>query len=127
MLNTLRISELLSQLAKRDVSASEVVRACLDRVGKVDSQIHAFLSYDEKDALAQANAADRILASDGAGKALLGIPVGIKDVIAVQNQPLNCASKILRNYVSPFNATVVEKLKAAGRVLFGCLEMEEVA
>jgi len=127
MLNTLRISELRSQLAKRDVSASEVVRACLDQVGKVDSQIHAFLSYDEKDALAQANAADRILASDGAGKPLLGIPVGIKDVIAVQNQPLNCASKILRNYVSPFNATVIEKLKAAGAIVFGRLNMDEFA
>src|SRR5262245_41390460 len=127
MLNTLRISELRSQLAKRDVSASEVVRACLDRVSKVDSRIHAFLSYDEKDALAQANAADRILASDGAGKPLLGIPVGIKDVIAVQNQPLNCASKILGNYVSPFNATVIEKLKAAGAIVFGRLNMDEFA
>jgi aspartyl-tRNA(Asn)/glutamyl-tRNA(Gln) amidotransferase subunit A len=127
MLNTLRISELRSRLAKREVSAAEVVRACLDRVGKVDSQVHAFLSYDEKDALAQANAADEILAHNGAGKPLLGIPVGIKDVIAVQNQPLNCASKILRNYVSPFNATVIEKLKAAGAIVFGRLNMDEFA
>src|SRR5437867_9420405 len=101
MLNTLTISELRSKLGRREVSAREVITACLDRVRMIEGQIHAFLSYDEEDALAQAEAADKLLASNGTQKPLLGIPVGLKDVIAVKNQPLNCASKILDNYISP--------------------------
>jgi len=127
MLNTLTISELRSKLGRREVSAREVIAACLDRVRMIDGQIHAFLSYDEQDALAQAEAADKALASDGAHKPLLGIPVGIKDVIAVKNQPLNCASKILDKYISPYDATVIEKLKAAGAIVFGRLNMDEFA
>src|SRR5207244_475614 len=60
-------------------------------------------------------------------KPLLGIPIAIKDVIAVQNQPLNCGSKILGNFVSPYDATVIEKLKAAGAIVFGRLNMDEFA
>lgn len=127
MPNALTISDLRTKLAKREVSARDVLVACLERVLKVDDQIHAFLSYDEQDALAQADAADKLLASDSTGKALLGIPVGIKDVIAVKNQPLGCASKILNNFVSPYDATVTEKLKAAGAIVLGRLNMDEFA
>ena len=111
MLNALTISDLRAKLAKREVSAREVLLACLERVLKVDDQIHAFLSYDEQDALAQADAADKLLASDGADQALLGIPVGIKDVIAVKNQPLGCGSKILDKFVSPYDATKFESMR----------------
>src|SRR5688572_32342038 len=117
MLNSLSISELRARLAKREISAREVLQACLDRVRKVDGQVHAFLTHDEQDALAQADAADKLLASDGAGKPLLGIPIGIKDVIAVKDQPLGCASKILSKFVAPYDATVTEKLKAAGAIV----------
>ena len=58
---------------------------------------------------------------------LLGVPVGVKDVIAVKGQPLNCGSKILGKFVSPYDATVIEKLKAAGAVVFGRLNMDEFA
>jgi aspartyl-tRNA(Asn)/glutamyl-tRNA(Gln) amidotransferase subunit A len=69
------------------------------------------------------------LAKGGAGpeQPLLGVPVAVKDVIAVKNQPLNCGSKILGHFVSPYNATVIEKLKAAGAVVFGRLNMDEFA
>lgn len=127
MLNALTICDLRAKLARREVSAREVLQACLERVRKVDGQLRAFLSYDEPDALAQADAADKLLASDGAGKPLLGIPVGIKDVIAVKNQPLGCASKILSKFVSPYDATVTEKLKAAGAIVLGRLNMDEFA
>ena len=59
MLNQLTISELSARLAKREVSSRETVQACIDRIEKVDSKIHAFLSYDEKDAFAQADVADK--------------------------------------------------------------------
>src|SRR5437867_2303649 len=116
MLNQLTISELRSQLAKRRVSARESIQACLDQIKRVDGQIKAFLSYDAGDALAQADSADRQLAggADFARQPLLGVPIALKDVIAVQDQPLHCGSKVLGQFISPYDATVVQKLKAAG-------------
>jgi aspartyl-tRNA(Asn)/glutamyl-tRNA(Gln) amidotransferase subunit A len=129
MLNELTISELAARLARREVSARAAMRACLDRIQRVDSQIRAFISYDAADALAQADAADQALAQGQthAQKPLLGVPIGVKDVIAVKGQPLNCGSKILGKFVSPYDATVIEKLKAAGAVVFGRLNMDEFA
>jgi aspartyl-tRNA(Asn)/glutamyl-tRNA(Gln) amidotransferase subunit A len=126
MLNQLTISELTARLARREVSAREATQACLDQIARVDGKIHAFLSYDAADALAQADAADKDIAS-GAKKPLLGVPVAIKDVLAVKNQPLNCASKILGHFISPYDATVIEKLRAAGAIVFGRLNMDEFA
>src|ERR1035437_5738402 len=98
MLNELMISDLTAKLAAREVSA-------------------------------RADAADAALAAGQthAQRPLLGVPVGVKDVIAVKGQPLNCGSKILGNFVSPYDATVIEKLKAAGAVVFGRLNMDEFA
>ena len=129
MLNQLTISELGARLARRDASARQAMQACLDRIAAVDEKIHAFISCDVADALAQADAADRLLAKRGSGsyQPLLGVPVAIKDVLAVSQQPLNCGSKILDNFVSPYDATVVEKLKAAGAIVFGRLNMDEFA
>jgi aspartyl-tRNA(Asn)/glutamyl-tRNA(Gln) amidotransferase subunit A len=127
MLNQLTISELTAKLSRREISAREVTQACLDQIQRVDGEIHAFLSYDEKDALAQADAADKLLSVGSANHPLAGIPVAVKDVLAVKNQPLNCASKILGNFISPYDATVIEKLKAAGAIVFGRLNMDEFA
>src|SRR6188768_711872 len=129
MLNQLTISELTAKIAKREVSARETTQACLDRVAKVDGQIHAFISHNDSDALAQADAIDKeiIQGGSGANRPLLGVPIGIKDVLAVKNHPLNCGSKILGNFVSPYDATVIEKLKAAGAIIFGRLNMDEFA
>ncbi len=129
MLNQLTISELTARLAKREVSSREITQACLDRIAAVDGRVHAFLSHDAADALAQADAADAALKSGAthAQKPLLGIPIAIKDVLAVKNQPLNCASKILGNFISPYDATAIEKLKAAGAIVFGRLNMDEFA
>jgi aspartyl-tRNA(Asn)/glutamyl-tRNA(Gln) amidotransferase subunit A len=126
MLNQLNISELTTKLARRAISAREATQACLDQIARVDSQIHAFISHDATDALAQADAADKALAA-GEKKPLLGVPIAVKDVLAVKGQPLNCASKILGNFVSPYDATAVEKLKAAGAIVFGRLNMDEFA
>ena len=128
MLNQLTISELTSKIAKREVSAREATQACLDRVAKVDGQIHAFISHNDADALAQADAVDKLVEQgDIANRPLLGVPIGIKDVLAVKDHPLNCGSKILGNFVSPYDATVIEKLKAAGAIIFGRLNMDEFA
>jgi aspartyl-tRNA(Asn)/glutamyl-tRNA(Gln) amidotransferase subunit A len=128
MLHALTISELSARLARREISAREVMQSCLDQIARVDGRIHAFLSVDEADALAQAEAADQLLAREGAAaRPLLGIPVAIKDVIAVKNQPLTCASRILDRFISPYDATVIEKLRAGGAVVFGRCNMDEFA
>jgi aspartyl-tRNA(Asn)/glutamyl-tRNA(Gln) amidotransferase subunit A len=129
MLNQLTISGLMAKLATREVSAREVTQACLDQIGRVDGKIHAFISHDDQDALAQADAADKLLAQGGgsANRPLLGIPIAIKDVLAVKDQPLNCGSKILGKFISPYDATVIEKLKSAGAIVFGRLNMDEFA
>jgi aspartyl-tRNA(Asn)/glutamyl-tRNA(Gln) amidotransferase subunit A len=129
MPNQLTISELTARLARREVSAHEATQSCLDQIQRVDGQVHAFLSFDEKDALAQADAADQAIRAGAthARQPLLGVPVALKDVLAVKNQPLGCASKILSNFVSPYDGTAVEKLREAGAVLFGRLNMDEFA
>jgi len=129
MLNQLSISELAAKLARREVSSRAATQACLDQIQRVDGQIHAFVSYDSADALAQADAADKALANGAthAQQPLLGVPVAVKDVLAVKGQPLNCASKILGRFISPYDATVIEKLRAAGAVVFGRLNMDEFA
>lgn len=129
LLNQLTISELAAKLAKREVSAREAMQSCLDQIPRVDGKIHAFISHNDADALAQAEAADKLLAQGGrdASRPLLGVPVAIKDVIAVKDQPLNCGSKILGQFVSPYDATVIEKLRAAGAIIFGRLNMDEFA
>ena len=128
-LNQLTISELRAKLARREVSAREATQSCLDQISRVDGKIHAFISHNDADALAQADAADKLLSQGGGGtsRPLLGVPVAVKDVLAVKNQPLNCGSKILGKFISPYDATVVEKLKAAGAIVFGRLNMDEFA
>lgn len=127
MLHQLTISAAAEGLRKKEFSARELMQACIERVKKVDGQVQAFLSFDEEDALKQADAADAALHNDGANKPLLGIPVGIKDVLAVKDQPLNCSSKILGKFRSPYDATVIHKLREAGAVIFGRLNMDEFA
>ena len=126
MVHFLTIHQLLEQLRTGELSSREATQACLDRVEKVDGRLNAFISVDAADALAQADAADQ---SRAAGDALpmLGVPVAVKDVLAVKDQPLNCASKILGEFNSPYDATVIQKLRAAGAVVFGRLNMDEFA
>ncbi|HWY74883.1 MAG TPA: Asp-tRNA(Asn)/Glu-tRNA(Gln) amidotransferase subunit GatA [Verrucomicrobiae bacterium] len=129
MLNQLTIAELTAKVARKEISAREAMQSCLDRIARVDGKLHAFLSYDAADAMAQADAIDKAVAAGAttASHPLLGAPIGIKDVLAVKGQPLNCASKILGKFVSPYDATAIEKLKAAGAIVFGRLNMDEFA
>jgi aspartyl-tRNA(Asn)/glutamyl-tRNA(Gln) amidotransferase subunit A len=129
MLNQLTVSDLIRRLAARELSSRDALQACLHRIEQVDGKLRAFLSWDPQDALAQADAADRELASGvtHAARPLLGVPVALKDLIAVRGQPLGCASRILDGFVAPYDAGVVERLRSAGAVLFGRLNMDEFA
>jgi aspartyl-tRNA(Asn)/glutamyl-tRNA(Gln) amidotransferase subunit A len=127
MLNQLTISEAAAGLRQKKFSARELMQACLSRVQAVDGKVKAFLSYDEKDAFAQADAADKCFADGSATSQLAGIPIGMKDLLCVKDHPCNCASKILGNFRSVYDATVVRKLKEAGAIIFGRLNMDEFA
>ena len=126
MAHSLTIHQLVEQLRAGELSSRDATQACLDRVEQVDSRLNAFISLDAADALAQASLADQARAA-GEDQPLLGVPVAVKDVLAVKDQPLNCASKILGEFNSPYDATVVQKLRDAGAVIFGRLNMDEFA
>ncbi|HQF39073.1 MAG TPA: Asp-tRNA(Asn)/Glu-tRNA(Gln) amidotransferase subunit GatA [Opitutaceae bacterium] len=120
-------AQLSDQLAARQVSAVELAQACLAQVRATDDRINAFLSFDEADILAQARESDARRAAGQARGPLDGVPVGLKDVIAVRNQPLTCGSRMLEQFVSPYDASAALGLKRAGAVLFGRLNMDEFA
>ena len=126
-LHQLTVAELGRRLAARQVTSEEVTRAFVERARAVEARVGAFLHRDEDDALAQARASDQRRASGKTLGPIDGVPIGIKDVIAVKNQPLTCASQILKKFISPYDATVIERLRAAGAVLWGRLNMDEFA
>ena len=129
MLNQLTISELAARLAKREVSAREAMQSCLDQIARVDGKIHAFISHDARTRWRRPTRRTNCSLKTVPTPAVRcsACPSAVKDVLAVKNQPLNCGSKILGKFISPYDATVVEKLKAAGAIVFGRLNMDEFA
>ena len=126
-LNAQTLAALAAQLEAGSLSSVELTQAMIDRVAAVDDRVNAFISTNPEDALAQAKASDsRRLAGKALGP-LDGIPIALKDVIAVRDQPLTAASKMLENFVSPYDATVTTKLKNAGAVLWGRANLDEFA
>jgi len=121
------LASLAAQLEARTVSAVELTQAVIARTRAVEPRVRAFNSCDEADALAQAAASDARRAAGQALGPLDGIPIGLKDVIAVKNQPLTASSRMLANFVSPYDATVTTKLRQAGAVLWGRLNCDEFA
>ena len=128
MLNQLTIAAARKKLLAGETTATDLTTACLDQIAAIDGAHHAFLSTSKEAALAAAAEAD-LQISQGAGqdKALLGIPLALKDNMAVNGAPLTCASKILENFVSPYDGTVATKLKDAGAILIGRLNLDEFA
>jgi aspartyl-tRNA(Asn)/glutamyl-tRNA(Gln) amidotransferase subunit A len=126
----LTIHEAAALLRRREVSAVELTQAVLERIYAVDNVVKAYLSLMPEAALEAAAEADHALAAsnDPASlPALLGIPLAIKDVILVEGAPATCGSKILEDFVPPFEATVTGKLRAAGAVLLGKTNTDEFA
>lgn len=116
----LTLSEIQTGFRARHFTPVDLLRALEQRIAAVDPKVQAFLSRDFQDALRQAEQADIALP-------LGGIPVGIKDVLNVEGQPCGCASKILTGYTAPYDATVIAKLRAAGAIPYGRLNMDEFA
>ena len=125
-LNWLSIQEAHSQLTSRQISSVELTQACLDQIEAVEDRVQSFLTLIPETALAQAEAADRMLAA-GEGGPLTGVPVQIKDVMCTEGVPTTCGSRMLENFVPVYNATAVERLLGQGAVMLGKGNMDEFA
>ncbi len=119
------IAELAAQLRAGSISSVELTRDCLDRIAR-QAELNAFITITEEQALAQAEAADARLRT-GAATPLTGIPICHKDIFCTKGVLTTCGSRMLANFVSPYDATVVEKLDAAGAVMLGKTNMDEFA
>ncbi|MBW2058729.1 MAG: Asp-tRNA(Asn)/Glu-tRNA(Gln) amidotransferase subunit GatA [Deltaproteobacteria bacterium] len=126
-LRGLTIHALREMLVRREVSSVEVVQAFFRRIEKIDPQIHAYLVVARKEALEQARRADEAIESGGDLPALCGVPLAIKDILCTRGIRTTCGSAILADYIPPYDATVVQRLKAQGAVILGKVNMDEFA
>ncbi len=120
------LAELSRQLRAKKISSVELTRHYLQRIRQYDPQLNCFVTVTEAQALQQAEAADALIAA-GKDGALTGIPVAQKDIFCTQGIKTSCGSKMLDNFIAPYNATSVEQFNAAGTVLLGKTNMDEFA
>lgn len=120
------IAELSADLAAKKISSVELTEHYLKRIKQFDSTLNSFITVTEETALQNAKAADALRASGKAG-ILTGVPIAQKDIFCTDGIKTTCGSKMLANFISPYDATVVKKFKEAGTVLLGKTNMDEFA
>ena len=125
-LHELTIHEAHALLKKKEISSEELTRSVLDRIDDVDEKLGAYITITADMALDQARLADQEI-SKGRCQPLTGIPLAIKDLICIKGVRTTCASRILENFIPPYDATVAHKLKKAGAVFVGKANMDEFA
>jgi len=125
-MHTKSVAQLMEGLRERQFSSIEVTRAFLDRIDALDNRYNSFISVDAPAALAAAAAADKRIAA-GDAHALTGIPIAHKDIFCTQGLRTSCGSRMLDNFVPPYDATVIQRFNAAGAVLLGKTNMDEFA
>ena len=123
----LTLSEISTHLKSGTTSSSDITDACLHHIESHDQKIGSYLFVDHEGARKQAKDADLRRASGNTLSALDGIPIALKDIFLTEGLPTTCASKILERFIAPYDATVVRKLKNAGAVILGKLNMDEFA
>ncbi len=119
--------ELHSLLTTRKISSVELTEAVFERIGKVEGRVKAFVTLTKEEALKQARAADERIRAGQDITPLTGVPVAVKDNMCTRGILTTCSSKILANYIPPYDAAIVGKLKAAGAVIIGKTNMDEFA
>ncbi len=125
-MHTRTLAQLADDLRARRVSATELTRSVLERIERFDATLNAFITVTAEQALAEAAAADKRLAK-GEATLLTGLPVAHKDIFCTAGVKTSCGSRMLDNFVAPYDATVVERLRAAGAVMLGKTNMDEFA
>ena len=130
-LNELTILEAIEGLKKREFTSFDITKACFDRIKKTDKKIRAFITLNEDSALELSQKADDLIKKEGAvvfeNQPLLGIPYACKDNFSTKGIKTTAGSKVLENYIPPFESTVTEKLKKAGAILLGKTNMDAFA
>ena len=122
----LTIHELKEKLKRREISARELTLEFIKRIERVEKDIHSFITLTKDDALKQAEDIDNKI-NAGKDLPLLGIPLAIKDLICIRGVRTTCGSKILSNYIPPYDATVIKKMRESGAIFLGKLNMDEFA
>lgn len=125
-LTELTIKQAHEGLKKKEFSSVDLTKAYLEQIKKTDKKLNAFLTVTENLAMLQAELADKKIATGNFGQ-LMGIPGAIKDAILVEGEKCTAASKILENYIAPYDATVISKLKSQGAVILGKTNLDEFA
>ncbi|MEW6358668.1 MAG: Asp-tRNA(Asn)/Glu-tRNA(Gln) amidotransferase subunit GatA [Planctomycetota bacterium] len=126
-LHDLPAVEIRKKVIEREVSAREIAKAALARVASLDPKIKAFLRVNEQIVLAAAKAVDEKIAAGKTVGRLAGVPVAVKDIMCAVGQPTTCSSKILQNFMPPYDSHVVELLKAEDAVIIGKTNLDEFA
>lgn len=124
-LATLTLKEAAEGLRKKSFSSVELTRACFDAIYKHDDAVHAYVNINEEEALLQAKKADILFAAHHAPSLLTGIPCALKDVFCTKGVSTTACSNVLKNFIPPYDATVVKKLAAAGMILLGKTNTDE--
>ena len=119
-------SQLGKLLREKQISSVELTQAIFTRIDEVEPKVHAFVTLARDIAFKMAENADQALASGNAGP-LTGIPIAVKDNMCVKGHRTTCGSKVLNNFIPPYDATVVQRLKSAGMVIVGSANMDEFA
>ncbi len=125
-LKDMKLRDMRKALDSKEISAKELAKSYLDRIKKYDGEIKSYITVTEELAYEQAEKAQEII-DKGEAKALTGIPVAIKDNICTQGVRTTCASRILENFIPPYDATVMEKLNSQNIVMLGKTSMDEFA
>ena len=125
-LNQLTIHELQEKIKSGETSAVQIAEAVFSRIDAVEERVHSFIRLMKEEALFAAEKADAEI-KKGNIKALTGIPIALKDIVCTKGITTTCGSHILHNFVPPYDATVVERLRDAGAVFVGKTNMDEFA
>ncbi|MCG8323941.1 MAG: Asp-tRNA(Asn)/Glu-tRNA(Gln) amidotransferase subunit GatA [Thiotrichales bacterium] len=120
------LSQLSTALQKKHISSVELTQHFIDRINRYDQDLNSFITVTEDQAHSQAQAADKSLAQ-GNASALTGIPIAHKDIFCTNGIRTSCGSRMLDNFIAPYDATVVEKLEDSGVVMLGKTNMDEFA